>query len=153
MLLELLLVQMAWPEIHKVQTLSQKRFCVYHYPHIPPASTPNIGRMSKTSSYRINDQMSHQKRALDENCNIICLGDLNINFMANIPTDITAGNPHKQNSRFCKEICEDNFRFWWRRVHEDASQGMYMSKIEIFFFTAWILHNQRMLCCGECFHD
>ena len=32
--------------------------------------------------------MSHQKRALDENCNIICLGDLNINFMANIPTNI-----------------------------------------------------------------
>jgi hypothetical protein len=24
------------------------------------------------------------KRALDENCNIICLGDLNLNFMANI---------------------------------------------------------------------
>jgi hypothetical protein len=28
------------------------------------------------------------KRALDENCNIICLGNLNINFMANIPTNI-----------------------------------------------------------------
>ena len=28
------------------------------------------------------------KRGLDENCNIICLGDLNINFMANIPTNI-----------------------------------------------------------------
>jgi hypothetical protein len=27
----------------------------------------------------------------------------------------TAGNRHKQNSRFCKEIREDNFRFWWRR--------------------------------------
>jgi hypothetical protein len=55
----------------------------------------------------------------------------------NIPLSyITAGNRHKQNSWFCKEICEDNFRFWWRRVHEDASQGMYMSKIEIFFFTA-----------------
>jgi len=51
----------------------------------------------------------------------------------------TAGNWHKQNNRFCKEICEDNFRFWWRRVPEDASQGMYMSKIEIFFFTARIL--------------
>ena len=35
----------------------------------------------------------------------------------------TAGNRHKQNSRFCKEIREDNFRFWWRRVHEDVSQG------------------------------
>ena len=65
----------------------------------------------------------------------------------------TAGNQHKQNSWFCKEIREDNFRFWWRRVHEDTSQGMYMSYIEIFFFTARILHNQRMLCCGECFHD
>ena len=65
----------------------------------------------------------------------------------------TAGNRHKQNSWFCKEIREDNFRFWWRRVHEDASQGMYISKIEIFFFTARILQNQRMLCCGECFHD
>jgi hypothetical protein len=65
----------------------------------------------------------------------------------------TAGNRHKQNTWFCKEIREDNFRFWWRRVHEDASQGMYMSKIEIFFFTAQILQNQRMLCCGECFHD
>jgi hypothetical protein len=53
----------------------------------------------------------------------------------------TAGNPHKQNSRFFKEIREDNFRFWWRRVHEDASQGMYMSKIEICFFTARILQN------------
>ena len=58
-----------------------------------------------------------------------------------------------KNSWFCKEIREDNFRFWWRRVHKDASQGMYMSKIEIFFFTARILQNQRMLCCGECFHD
>ena len=64
-------------------------------------------------------------------------------------TIYTAGNRHKQNSWFCKEIREDNFRFWWRRVHEDASQGMYMSKIEIFFFTARILQNQRMLCCGE----
>jgi hypothetical protein len=65
----------------------------------------------------------------------------------------TAGNRHKQNSWFCKEIREDNFRFWWRIVHEDASQGIYMSKIEIFFFTARILQNQRMLCCGECCHD
>ena len=63
----------------------------------------------------------------------------------------TAGNRHKQNSWFCKEIREDNFRFWWRRVHENASQGMYMSKIEFFFLTARILQNQRMLCCGECF--
>ena len=46
-----------------------------------------------------------------------------------ISLQITAGNRHKQNSWFCKEIREDNFRFWWRRVHEDASQGMYMSKI------------------------
>ena len=38
----------------------------------------------------------------------------------------TAGYRHKQNSWFCKEIREDNFRCWWRRVHEDASQGMYM---------------------------
>ena len=66
---------------------------------------------------------------------------------------VTAGNRHKQNSWFCKEIRENNFRFWWRRVHEDASQGMYMSKIEIIFSTARILQNQRMLCCGECFHD
>jgi hypothetical protein len=65
----------------------------------------------------------------------------------------TAGNRHKQNSWFCKEIREDNFRFRWRRVHEDASQGMYMSKIEICFLTARILQNQRMLCCGESFRD
>jgi hypothetical protein len=26
---------------------------------------------------------------------------------------------------------------------------MYMSKIEICFITAWILQNQRMLCCGD----
>ena len=76
-----------------------------------------------------------------------------INFHSTLYYIITAGNRHKQNSWFCKEIREDNFRFWWRRVHEDASQGMYMSKIEIFFFTARILQNQRMLCCGECFHD
>ena len=56
----------------------------------------------------------------------------------------TAGNRHKQNSRFCKEIREDNFRFWWRRVHEDASQGIYMSKIEICFFTARILQNAML---------
>ena len=56
------------------------------------------------------------------------------------PSLLTAGNRHKQNSWFCKEIREDNFRFWWRRVHEDASQGMmYMSKIEILVFTARIL--------------
>ena len=71
----------------------------------------------------------------------------------NIKLLYTAGNRHKQNNRFYKEIREDNFRFWWRRVNEEASKGMYMSKIEIFFFTARILQNQRMLCCGECFHD
>jgi hypothetical protein len=50
------------------------------------------------------------------------------------PTTVdTVGNLHRQNSRFCKGIREDNFRFWWRGVHEDASQGMYMSKIEICF--------------------
>jgi hypothetical protein len=31
----------------------------------------------------------------------------------------TAGNRHKQNSRFCKDIREDNFRFWWRRVESE----------------------------------
>jgi hypothetical protein len=40
-----------------------------------------------------------------------------------ITKHITAGNRHTQNSWFCKEIREDNFRFWWRRVHEDVSQG------------------------------
>jgi hypothetical protein len=59
--------------------------------------------------------------------------------MLNKQSYSTAGNRHKQNSWFCKEIREDNLRFWWRRVHEDASQGMYMSKIEIFFFTARIM--------------
>jgi hypothetical protein len=54
--------------------------------------------------------------------------------------------------------CQDLSYKYWRtkrkfRVHEDASQGMYMSKIEICFFTARILQNQRMLYCGECFHD
>ena len=76
-----------------------------------------------------------------------------ITYKMTLCSHITAGNRHKQNSWFCKEIREDNFRCWWRRVHKDASQGMYMSKIEIFFFTARILQNQRMLCCGECFHD
>ena len=80
-------------------------------------------------------------------------GEEETKSMPHAPVEHTAGNRHKQNSWFCKEIREDNFRFWWRRVHEDASQGMYMSKIEIFFFTARKLQNQRMLCCGECFHD
>jgi hypothetical protein len=40
-----------------------------------------------------------------------------------------------------------------KSLHQDASQGMYTSKIEICFFTARILQNQRMLCCGESFHD
>ena len=84
---------------------------------------------------------------------VVCL-KLDIEWKINLFGRIlTAANRHKQNSWFCKEIREDNFRFWWRRVHEDASQGMYVSKIEIFFFTARILQNQRMLCCGECFHD
>ena len=86
---------------------------------------------------------------------IICMKSSQSSFIRNLEkyNDYTAGNRHKQNSWFCKEIREDNFRFWWRRVQEDASQGMYMSKIEIFYFTARILQNQRMLCCGECFHD
>ena len=82
--------------------------------------------------------------------------NLNFELALNNSVIITTGNRHKQNSRFCKEIREDNFRFWWRRVHKDASQGMYslyMSKIKICFFTARILQNQRMLCCGKCFHD
>ena len=76
-----------------------------------------------------------------------------VTFNDKITLFYTAGNRHKRSSRFCKEIREDNFRFWWRRVPEDTSQGMYMSKIEICVFTARILQNQRMLCCGECFHD
>ena len=63
----------------------------------------------------------------------------------------TAGNRHKQNSWFCKEIREDNFRFWWRRVHEDASQGMYISTIEIFFFTARILQNRECYAVANAF--
>jgi hypothetical protein len=35
----------------------------------------------------------------------------------------------------------------------DESEFIPMSKIEICFFTARILQNQRILCCGECFHD
>jgi diphthamide synthase (EF-2-diphthine--ammonia ligase) len=35
------------------------------------------------------------KRALDENCNIICLGDLNINFMANNISNICRNISHK----------------------------------------------------------
>ena len=60
----------------------------------------------------------------------------NMSYMKllNPTTVVTVGNPHRENSRFCKEIREDNFRFWWRGVHENTSQGMYMSKIEIFLF-------------------
>jgi hypothetical protein len=43
----------------------------------------------------------------------------------------TAGNRNKQNSWFCKEMREDNFRILRRKVHEEASLGMYMSKIYI----------------------
>jgi hypothetical protein len=39
------------------------------------------------------------------------------NFLVIIYLLVTAGNRHKQNSWFCKEIREDNFRFWWRYVH------------------------------------
>jgi hypothetical protein len=94
--------------------------------------------------------LSHYIYFFYSNCILHPYGSSNYNTK---PCKHTAGNRHKQNSWFCKEIREDNFRFWWRRVHEDASQGMYMSKIEIFLFTARILQNQRMLCCGECFHD
>jgi hypothetical protein len=64
----------------------------------------------------------------------------------------TAGNRHKQNSRFCNEIREDNFRFWWRRVHKDASQGMY---IEYWKFNLHLcqeqLWNVRVTQFSSCF--
>ena len=135
-------------------------------------NSTNINKMnSHLSSYNVTELTEH-KKSHDIWCwksrswfgiGIKIFGVKSINeippplliteSLMNGNTYITAGNWHKQNSWFCKEIREDNFRFWWRRVHEDASQGMYMSKIEIFFFTARILQNQRMLCCGECFHD
>jgi hypothetical protein len=46
--------------------------------------------------------------------------------MCSIRTDLL-----KQENEKIEEIREDDFRFWCRRVHEDASQGMHMSKIEI----------------------
>ena len=67
--------------------------------------------------------------------------------------DNTAGDRHRQNGWFCGEVREDGFRFWWRGVHEDASRGVYVSKIVIFFFTSRVLQGQRVLCCGECFRD
>jgi hypothetical protein len=109
--------------------------------------------MSLTES---NDYMPHYCKDLYTSCEVrycVFIILLIVFMLITFNMLITAGNRHKQNSWFCKEIREDNFRFWWRRVHEDASQGMYMSKIEIFFFTARILQNQRMLCCGKCFHD
>jgi hypothetical protein len=56
-----------------VQTLSQKRFCVYHYPHIPLASTPNLGRVSKASSYRIDDRLLAAGLKLKaKKCHLFC---------------------------------------------------------------------------------
>ena len=43
-----------------------------------------------------------------------------------LDSNITAGNRHKQNSWFCKEIREDNFRFWWRRVHSRRRLARYV---------------------------
>ena len=51
----------------------------------------------------------------------VIFSDYRLTFLLTKNIISTAGNRHKQNSRFCKEIREDNFRFWWRRVHEDAS--------------------------------
>ena len=68
-----------------------------------------------------------------------------LNWLCSELPVVTAGNRHKQNSWFCKEIREDNFRFWWRRVHEDASQGMYMSKIEILFYCSNIAKSENAM--------
>ena len=101
----------------------------------------------------IHSVHKHRGNSFQRKNNKMRLKQRSLNWINSMKVENTAGNRHKQNSWFCKEIREDNFRFWWRRVQEDASQGMYMSKIEIFFFTARILQNQRMLCCGEWFHD
>ena len=61
----------------------------------------------------------------------------------------TAGNRHKQNSWFCKEIREDNFRFWWRRVHEDASQGMFLTKMQVKF--SLFFHHGSLNVIGDKF--
>jgi hypothetical protein len=63
-------------------------------------------------------------------------------FCANMNT---AGNLHKQNSRFCKEIREDNFRFWWRRVHEDASKGVYVKNWNLFFYCSNIAKSENAM--------
>ena len=68
-----------------------------------------------------------------------------LNWLCSELPVVTAGNRHKQNSWFCKEIREDNFRFWWMRVHEDASQGMYMSKIEILFYCSNIAKSENAM--------
>ena len=61
---------------------------------------------------------------LDKTLSKLFTGLHEIKLFFNLCLFNTAGNRHKQNRWFCKEIREDNFRFWWRRVHEDASQGM-----------------------------
>ena len=66
---------------------------------------------------------------------------------------ITAGNRHSRTVGSAKKFVRITSGFGGGEFTKDASQGMYMSKIEICFFTARILQNERMLCCGECFHD
>jgi hypothetical protein len=111
----------SWPVPTNVKELrSQKRFCVYHYPHIPFVSTPNIGRVSKTSSYQINDQKRLMETVLAglqwDICliyldNVIVLGrsfeDMVINFRKVYDRLLTAGL--KLKAKKCHLFCKPKF--------------------------------------------
>ena len=82
-------------------------------------------------------------------------GYLSFGLESTLKKEFVIGNVSAKSVGLCpKHIYSFRIKLFYF-ILDDASQGMYiyLSKIEICFFTARILQNQRMLCCGECFHD
>jgi hypothetical protein len=136
-----------------ILTLYKKSFR-YRLPVSPPrkrtkpsSSTPNL----KSPSIRTPSLL---KKSLSiSNIYILSNGFVFISFMfKSVNLSILQKTINKTNkSPHAFAMCF--IRTDLLKQENGKMQGMYMSKILICFFTARILQNQRMLCCGECFHD
>ena len=68
------------------------------------------------------------------------------NFITYLTLNLnTVGNRHKQNSWFCKEIREDNFRFWWRRFTRRFARYVHVKNWNFLFYCSNIAKSENAM--------
>jgi hypothetical protein len=71
----------------------------------------------------------------------------NMSYMKllNPTTVVTVGNPHRENSRFCKEIREDNFRFWWGSSRRHFARYVHVKYWNLIFYCSNIAKSENVM--------